>query len=175
MLFKSKFAAEVVFVRSRIEVPHPTLPKILNTIPALRADFAIHGAEQTIDGPEGQPIRVGDIRGHYFDSVAAQELNGWTDDERDEVERALLAFAKRQPERIQLVSEPKIGEPLPNYKKLSAKRVIALASELGVVGECLAYEKQEPDLRRPDALEPLEKKLADAAASADVEDALTAA
>ncbi len=172
MLFWSKYAAFRVNVRAKIEVMHPTLPRVLSTVEPLVAEFAgVLGAEQSVDTPDGT-IRVADISGHYFDSVVAQEQNRWTDDEREEVEETLLALFKRQPEYGHLVEAPKAALPWPTYDDTPRDRIVEMAGLLGLVGEALAWEQENAN--RKTVTGPLSDILDKQAALAEEEGALTA-
>lgn len=147
------------------------------------AEFAEQGGEfdvldangdALIDPGTGRPVgKTANIRGHYFDSRMQQEAKGWTDAEHDRVVARLEFLCTTQPGQVWRLEAPRFGEPLPGWDGLSAARKLALAGELGVVGEALNYERQEAaDL---ELVGRLEKKLAVQAAEAEAEDALTAA
>jgi hypothetical protein len=98
----------------------------------------------------------------WFDSVVAQEANGWTDAERKEVEDALIAA-----EGLYFVraDQPKLSPPWPAYDNLKAqgKRTAAMVAEKIVervvedgydVGQVLAYETQ--NLNRREVIAALE-------------------
>lgn len=140
MLFRSNYAGFVQNVRHQIEIPHPTLPKILETIPALRAEFGQFSGEYTYEAPDGSVSTHAEIRGHYFDSVAAQDVNGWSDEEREEVEQYLIKLAARIPDYVQVMSQPPATMPWPTYDETPAKDIPVLAKTLGLVEQALKYE-----------------------------------
>lgn len=85
----------------------------------------------------------------WFDSERAQQQHGWTDDERELVERKLLSKAT-----IVSVEPPKVPAPYAKYdqhRKIKGQRTVehAIKDILAVydtagfdVGEALAYERQ---------------------------------
>lgn len=78
-----------------------------------------------------------------FDTVMAQEANGWTDEERELVEKTLLESGERNRDFI-LLEDAAVssGKPWSTYDSTPGERVVGLAQELGIpLGEVLAYEK----------------------------------
>jgi hypothetical protein len=173
MLFHSpRYSALVVNIRSPIEIPHPTLPKIIGEVTPLVADFAQHGGEYDYVTPDGEQIRVADIRGHYFDSVVAQEQNGWTDDERIEVEEGLAKLSKQRPTLLYAVTPPKADLPWPTYGDVPREDRAELAINLGLVEQALAWERENTNYKT--VVSKLEAHLFKANADADAEGALSA-
>lgn len=150
MIFGSKFAAFQVLARPLIQQKN-MLGDVIDEKKALVAEFAIHGGEFRVshpDAPSGTHLAAG-IRGHYFDSVEAQKANGWTDEERVLVEKAVLSVCNREPAHCWVIEEAKVAEPLPKWEELASSRKLALASELNVLGEAVAWETQngtDPEL-----------------------------
>lgn len=167
MLFRSNFAAFRAVVRHEIQVPHPTLPIIKEVIPALRAEFGQLGDEYTFEAPNGAISTHAEIRGHFFDSVAAQEQNGWSDDDRLEVEKRLIKLSETWPEAVQVMSKPAAEKPWPSYDKLADDKVVAFAVEADLVEPALRYELENK--KRSGVVSKLKKAL-EAAEAAAVEE-----
>ena len=157
MLFKSNYALFRRNVRHKIDVPHPTLPMILNTIPELAAEFGQPSEEFEYEDSEGRMNRGVHIRGHYFDSVVAQEQNGWTDEEREQVEASLVKLSLSCPDQVQVVEQRKAAAPWPTYDSTHHIKVVNLASELGLLAEAITYERQNKN--RESVVSALEEKL----------------
>lgn len=160
---------------------HPVTGDLMvdQKVNAVRAVFGDFGPEIDVPIPgteydaEGRPISTQKgtvIRGHYFDTEVAQQQNGWTDEEREAVERRLDWICENVPEQCQHVEDARLPVPWPTYDTIdSPGKIAALAAELGFEAEALAYERQNKN--RPQVVQQLEKKLAE---QAD-ETALTAA
>jgi hypothetical protein len=145
---------------------------VLQTVPRLAADFGGSlGAEQMVDTPDGS-VRVADIRGGYFDSVVAQEQEGWTDEERIEVEQSLIELFNRIPAFGSLVSTPKAALPWPTYDDTDRAKIVEMATMLGLAAETLAYEGENKN--RSTITGPLAEIVAKETADAEAEGALTA-
>lgn len=158
MLFRSNFAAFRAVVRKQIDIPHPTLPMIKETIPALRAEFGQIGSEFTYYNHLTGTNDVGaEIRGHYFDSVSAQEENDWSDEEREEVEKRLIFLSGKWPEAVQIISAPAAELPWPTYDETPVGKVAELAVALGLVEATLRYEVE--NLNRDEVVLGLREKL----------------
>ena len=160
MLFKSQFALFTKVVRHKIDIPHPTLPVTLQTIPRLAAEFGQASEEFDYEDHEGRQARGVEIRGHYFDSNVAQEQLGWSDEEREEVEKSLLKLSVSWPEACQPVAERKAAAPWPTYDSTHHQKVVALAEELGLLAEAITYERQNKD--RAVVVSQLEERLVNA-------------
>lgn len=130
--------------------------------PALRAEFGVFGPEQPFTNPEtGESIMVADVRGGFFDSLQAQEANGWSDEDREYVELILRQVGERRPDYVQEVKAVHVPAPLPwaTYDTLTdCKEIVELAQRLSLVPETIRYERE--NLQRPDVLAPLEDELA---------------
>jgi len=101
------------------------------------------------------PVENGRIG--VWDSVAWQAENSLTDDDRDAAEKLLLNSAHYGIEFI-AVEEVKAVKPWPSYDDTHHNKITALASELGLVAEALAYE-QSREKPRPSVVEQLETAL----------------
>lgn len=142
MLFRSNFANFTKVVRHEINIPHPTLPTYVDTIKRLAADFGQLGAEYDYTTPDGTVSKAADIRGHYFDSVVAQEQNGWTDEERELVEKQLILTSNRWPEAVQVVQRAAAVAPWPTYDSMHHSKIVQFAVDLGLVEQALVYEQE---------------------------------
>lgn len=165
--FKSKFKAfQAICRHGRIEY-HPVTGTPIGEIKPLIADFAIHGGEYNVIDPEtGAMNTFADIRGHFYDLDVDAEQKGWTDDEKEAVRRRLLVLAEKWPEAVQVHSAPKAQIPWPTYDSVHHSKVASLAADLGLVGEALAFERENK--ARPSVIAELEK--AAAAAEPSVEE-----
>ena len=78
-----------------------------------------------------------------FDSVEAQEANGWTDDERELVEQVLLKSGDRGRDFMLLEDAPVLAsKPWSTYDGTPGEKVVELAKALEVpLAQVLAYEK----------------------------------
>lgn len=158
MEFGSKYLAYQVLCRPLI-VQKNMVGDVIEEKKPLTAEFAEHYGEFTQphpDAPGGTHLSAG-IMGHYFNSEFAQLKNGWTDEERELVEKVLLRECKRFPGDVWLIEEPKAPLPLPKWDELSSTRRLALAGELNVLAEAVAWEAQNGT--DPELLARLTKKL----------------
>lgn len=94
-----------------------------------------------------------------FDTVAEQDRQGWTDDIREKVEAFMLAKPNygqdfTQVEKVAAV----VGIPWPSYDTTHHFKIPALAAELGLLEETLAYEQANKN--RESVVAALEEKLA---------------
>ena len=138
--YGSKFRAFRVNIRPKIEIPHPTMPVILETIPEMVAEFGIHLPEVEVE-IEGSTERYGQIVGNFYDLDADAEEKGWTEDEYQIAQKRLDALCETWPEAIWKL-EPAVPEaPWATYDQTDEKKVAILAGELNLVGEALAYER----------------------------------
>ena len=80
------------------------------------------------------------IRGHYAHTLVQGEEKGWTDEERALVEKK--ALATQAPDGHWLHTKPPVGKPWPTYDDKPAAQIPQLASDLGLVAEALAYERE---------------------------------
>jgi hypothetical protein len=101
------------------------------------------------------PVECGRIG--VWDSVSWQAEHSLTDEDREQSEQMLLTSAHYGIEFIQ-IQEVKAAKPWPSYDDTHHNKIAALASELGLVAETLAYE-QEREKPRPSVIEQLEAAL----------------
>lgn len=115
-----------------------------------------------------------------FDSEVAQELHGWTDDQRRQIERSLLDSSEHGTEFV-VFETPKAAKPWPNYDQIKvvgqrtpakvAEKIAEMTLDLGLdAGSVLAYEQENAN--RVEVVEALRALLVDAPA---VEDEITVA
>ncbi len=171
--FGSKASAFQVVVQGQDPIRHPSTGDIIGHKKELVAEFAMHGKEIDVPGPDGSIIKAADIHGHFFDSAMQAEEKGWTDEERERVEEAVLYHCKRQPGQVWLIEEQKLAQPWPTYDETHHKSIPQVAQTVGMVAEALAYEKQNKD--RAEVVQRLSELLAVDAEAAEAEQALTAA
>lgn len=158
MLYKSAYADLQVLVRSGSVMYHPATGVEIGRVSALTANFGNHGGEFTSTNPlTGELEQHAIIHGHFFDSKAAQERLGWTDEERESVEKTLDDLAIRQPFLLQKIEieVPPVPAPWPTYDKHTAKDAVTFAVDLGLVHEALLYERENQN--RETVIGPLEK------------------
>ncbi len=169
MIFKSRITNFTANVRHEMHKRHPVTGDIIETIPAIRAEFGQHLGEITYLDPDTGTMETGaEIRGGFFDTVSAQEKNGWTDEEREMVERRLIQLATNPPDGkqfggecwVELHSEAPVAAPWPAYDKATNYLEIAKTAEItGTLAAALAYEKQNK--KRDGVIAELEKRIAD--------------
>jgi hypothetical protein len=165
--YGSKFRAFRVNIRPKVEIPHPTMPVILETIPDMVAEFGIHLPEVEVE-IEGSTERYGQIVGNFYDLDADAEAKGWTEDEYKIAQARLDALCETWPEAIWKLEPAVPTAPWATYDATDAKKVAILAGELNLAGEALAYEKAT--LNRKQVVTALEE----VAEMAAVEEELTA-
>lgn len=86
----------------------------------------------------------------FYDSIEEQQRNGWTDEERAEIEQKLLIT-----DGVKLVEKPRVAAPWPSYDKLVAgsrpapsrkeivEKILAIIDEQGYDPQAvLAYESE---------------------------------
>lgn len=78
-----------------------------------------------------------------FDTVQAQESQGWTDDERELVEKVLLSSGDFGRDFIRLDEDAvAASKPWSTYDDTPGEKVVGLAKDLGIsLADVLAYEK----------------------------------
>lgn len=167
--YQSKYAAFQVLVRSERKVWNPDGSVLLDTIKPLTLEFAKHLGEFPFNNPlTGSSDVAADIRGHFADTAQQAEEKGWSQEEHDYVVTVVDQECVRNPEAVwESVAAAPVA-PWPKYDETHHKSIPALADQLGLVAEALAYEQQTK--RRSEVVEKL-TELLDASA---VEDALTA-
>ena len=127
-------------------------------------DFALHvWPESTFRGRwiENDEVTLEPVAGRIgvYDTAEEQERNGWDDATREKVEKFLLAKANlgvdfTQVEKIVGVA----SKPWPSYDETHHFKIPALAAELGLLDEALAYEQANKN--RDSVISGLEEKLA---------------
>lgn len=160
MLYKSAYSAFQMLVRSEAVHYHPATGVEIGRTKALTADFGDHRGTFNFENPlTGQNEEHAMIHGHYFDTEAAQEREGWTDEERESVEAALDKLAREQPYLVAKIEfeQPKAPKSWPTYDEMSPSDVARLAVTMGLSEQALAYERE--NLNREDVI----KKIEDAA------------
>jgi hypothetical protein len=173
-VYGSKAAAYQVLVRPQKDSWNHDGSVLLDTRPALTAEFAFHGGEFTFDNPLTGNKDVGaDIRGHFFDSAQQAAEKGWSQEEHDVVVNALDRLCVSTPEYVWEVTMSKVAAPWPTYDKAHHNQIPVLAEQLGLVAEALAYEQQEQN--RPSVVAKLSELVNALQASEGAEEALTAA
>lgn len=184
MKFGSKYTGYMEILRAAEPILHPRTGVVIDHEKPLIAEFGKFGEEgividpktgtQLIDPGTGRPLgRVATIHGGQWDSLEWQAEVGATDEERELLEKRLMQSHHRSPTVVWPIEEAKLPAPLANWDKLSAARKIALAAELDVLAEALAYEEQQDTDH--ELVARLSKKLADRQSASAAEDALTAA
>lgn len=93
-----------------------------------------------------------------FDSQWAQEVNGWTDDERVIVETAVRNGPGHGPDYV-VIETPRVPAPWPTYPSLTGKgvveRIVETIKTIGVdVDHVLAFERE--NMNRHSVIEALE-------------------
>lgn len=141
-LFQSKYAAYQVLVRSKRDKWDATGSVIIDTVPALTAEFAKHGAEFEWQDDTGATRKGADIRGHFFDIDAAAEENQWSDEDKELVRTTLLRLCKLAPGDIWVHSVAPAVAPWPTYDSTHHNKIPVLAEELGLLDEAITYESQ---------------------------------
>lgn len=141
-VYRSKASAYQVLIRPERRKWNDAGDVLIDTIPPLTAEFAKHGAEYTVVGPDGEDYRAADIRGHYFDSASAAEENGWSQDEHDLVVNALDKICQQRPEEVWIHTVAPAAKPWKTYDETHHKQIPGLAEQLGLVAEALVYEQQ---------------------------------
>jgi len=144
-LYKSAYAAFQVLVRSESPIYHQATGVEIGRIKPLVADFGEHGG--TIKMPDPLTGAIEDhalIHGHFYDTEAAQEKNGWTDEERESVEYAIDKLTREQPflvARVEFETQP-APKPWPTFDEMNTEQVLVFANSLGLVREALVYEQE---------------------------------
>lgn len=156
----------------------PTGTRIVE--PELRqlvAKFGEHAGEFTFHNPLTDQEDTGAIiRGHYFNSKAAQERESWSDEERQIVEDVCMEMCSKVPEFIRLHEILPAMMPWPSYDETPAKQIADLAAAVGMSTAALAFERENKN--RSSVIAAIEANLqaeADAAALEVDEASLSAA
>lgn len=139
-LFRSKYAAYQVLVRPPRKVWNADGTVVIDSFPALTAEFGQHGGEYDWIDDTGTTRKGAIIHGYFFDLDAAQEQNGWSDEETELVQKVLLAQCKKAPGDVWVHETAKPSAPWPTYDMTHHNKVASLAEELGLLDEAIAYE-----------------------------------
>lgn len=167
-----RYPCLTVNVRPEVKVPHPTMPIYTETIPAIVAQFGVIGPEYQVENEDGEVSTHVDISGGLFDLEAEAVTHGWTREEQKLVQARLDDLCTQPWSGVVLVDEPVPVAPWPRYDDTHYTKIAALAVELGLVDQALAYESQTK--QRQSVLADLrEKQQEETPAAAD--EALTAA
>lgn len=146
----------------------------MDQVPALTAEFALHGGEGTFHNTLTNSTDVGaEIWGHFFDSAAQAETKGWSQEDHDMVVQTLDRLCAQTPEYVWEVTHAKAAAPWPTYDATHHNTIATLAETLGLAVEALAYEQQEKN--RPAVVEKLTELVGRLQEQDDAADLLTAA
>lgn len=145
VIFKSKATAFIQIVRTddyeKINVDGLWLDRPKE----YACDFSLAGAEfQATDLPMEMGGLAVDLRGGSFDTTTAQEMNNWTDAEREKIEAELIRrCSPGQPGYLQywLWTKPRPPAPWKGYDEHHVQKIVSLATDLDMVDEAYAYEK----------------------------------
>lgn len=165
--YGSKFRAFRVNIRPKVDIPHPTMPVVLETIPEMVAEFGLHLPEVEVE-IEGSTERYGQIIGFFYDLDSDAEAKGWSADEYEIAKARLDSLCETWPEAIWKLEPAVPSAPWATYDDTDPAKVAILAGELNLAGDALAYEKAT--LNRKAIVSDLEELLEMAA----VEEELTA-
>src|SRR5262245_42434354 len=161
MLFKSPISMMVVNVIKEVPDWHPATGTYMGVKQRrVAAEFGQAGQEYDYHNPlTGQADKTVDIVGNYFDTDAEAERNDWTSDEKESVEKRLMACTREIPQWVQLVERvaPIPDKPWASYNSMHAQKIAKIAIELGVIDEALAYERATKN--RPEVIGMLEVQL----------------
>jgi len=171
MRFISKYAKYMLNVRNPIvehyatgqskEIQRALIAKFDIMVPTAderalaRQRFSFNGFAQEQDLVT---IVEPDARISGYDSVLTQREEGWSDEERELVEQALLAEARRLPEDLVVVETEPLSPPWPTYDsyKGNAKQLVRKVEEDGYdFADVLAYEQE--NLNRPEVVDLLQE------------------
>lgn len=141
-LFGSRAAAYQVLVRSKRDKWDATGSVIIETVPALTAEFAKHLGEFDWTDDSGANRRGAHIVGHFFDLESAAEENNWSDEEKELVRTTLLRLCKLSPGDIWVHETARAAAPWPTYDQTHHNKIPVLAEELGLLDEAITYESQ---------------------------------
>jgi hypothetical protein len=156
MLFESPHANLQVICSRTLVKYHPVTGDEIERTPAIWANFGKLGEQYEFMNPETHEMTGAAITGHFYDTDVEASQNGWDADTKAMVERKLLAYCQREPSRCKHIEREAVSAapPWPTYDQADAKQAVALATQLGLVAESLAYERENKD--RPAVVEALE-------------------
>jgi len=122
-----------------------------------RSHFSFNGFSQEQDEVT---IVEPDARISAYDTRLAQIENGWSDEERELVERALNEEAQRLPDDMIAIEETRTLPPWPNYDSFKGSRdqLLSKIEEDGFdFAQALAYERENQN--RPEIVAALEQSV----------------
>jgi hypothetical protein len=175
MLFKSPHANLEVKCRSAIVKRHPVMGDIIETRPAVRAEFGRFGAEQPVHNPlTGETDMFAEVVGHFYETdewlerrlqdvpPEDEETIKWMKEEHELMNRVLLRKCRELPGMIQLVVPHQVPFPKPwlTYDEQTPEAIVDNAQLLEMVAQTVAYERTT--LARPAILDILEAVLEEA-------------
>lgn len=155
-LFRSRYAAYRVKIRSAQKHYHPATGVLIRDTPEMVAEFAQHNGEFKYQDENGMERTGADIRGHFYDLDADAFEKGWTDEEKDLARTVLLRVCDRFPGDMWVHETPKVAAPWPTYDETHHNKIPVLAVELGLLDESLEYERQNKN--RDSVVAALEEK-----------------
>jgi hypothetical protein len=146
VLFISPYKNYRQLIHPGIPERHPVSADIIGwKIKPLAAGFGKLGDEQLVYNPLTQTMEtVADIQTGVYDTEVAQQVEGWTDEEREIVEKSLSDAADRTPlflRRLEPVHVP-AEAPWQSYDQTETAKVVELAVTLDLVPEALRYERE---------------------------------
>jgi hypothetical protein len=179
-IYESKSPGYQIIVQGAEPIYAPGTGTQIGRWKELVAEFGTFGPEiervdpvtgdQIPDAYSGVPLKTAIIYGGVFDLQEQAARKGWTDEETELVRQKVEYQCQLTPTMVWKRSAVKIAAPWPTYEQAHHKQIPALAEQLGLVGEALAYENQR-EKPRAEVVAKLEEILAGKAA----EEELTAA
>jgi hypothetical protein len=118
--------------------------------------FSFHGSQQHQD--EATPVDTVHRLG-VFDTDEQAQIQGWTEEEKTEVERVLMLKTRTTPTAVIVMEESPLVPPFPAYDDWSRdgeELVLKLAEDGHDLGEVLYYERSQFGPRRPEIIEALQ-------------------
>lgn len=129
-------------------------------IEAAEKRFNLHGRTTEVDTVTPTPILN---RLSVYDTVIAQQREGYTDEEREMIEQRLLARAEETGNTVfMMVEEREILPPWPRYNEFrgSVERLLERLDEDGHdLNGVLTYEISQYGLRRPAVIDALRERI----------------
>lgn len=124
----------------------------VGTLKEITAEFGVPGreiprldenGEQIYDEYTGAPLTtVTNLRGGLFDLQEQAQEKGWTPEEVALVKAKLEYVEKTDPQWVRRHTAPPLNPPIPTYDTLHHKSIPTLMEQIGMVGEALAYERE---------------------------------
>jgi len=156
MRFHSPHANFQVICSNTRLIRHPVTGDVIETQPGIWANFGKLGDTYEYKNPlTGEMSTGAAISGFDYDTDQEALENGWDADTKAMVERKLVGLCLRRPDQIQqiITDAPKAPLPWPTFEAADAEQAVALAQQLGLVVEALAYEQE--NRARPDVIDGL--------------------